>query len=113
MDNSSPSPEQRRASLTALMEKVDATMPSPSVRARKVWDSLGKEDLNLWDLACFCIETTGYLSAVIPEFEPAAKQLALQLYGHHYQASGMILDWSSKPENQLITINPDDLKPAT
>lgn len=98
----------QRLSLQQLIERVDASMPSPEVRAMKVWNALNKEGLNLWDLSCFCVETLGYLSSVIPDFEPAAKQMSLQLYARHYQAAGAVLAWSQEPSNQLDKIIPEE-----
>lgn len=98
-----------RIDLVKLMDEVDKLMPSPEQRALKVWESLGKQGLNIWDLVCFCTETLGYTSTLFPEFEDAAKAISLNVYATHYRGAKTVLDWSQRPENQLDTIKPDDL----
>jgi hypothetical protein len=91
------------------MEEVDKLMPSPEQRALKLWNALNKEGLNLWDLVCFCSETLGYASSLFPEFEAPIKALSLNVYATHYRGAQAVMEWASRPENQLDVVDPDKL----
>lgn len=103
-----------------LMEASDKVNPSPSTRAKYVWDILqAHPELTKWDLVCFAAELLGNVSIALPFLEPDAKSLNKLVYTAHYMdptndtGSGIKLNNSSndssrsEKENSLGT-NPKD-----
>lgn len=74
-----------------LIELVDSRTPSPSERAKKIYEVIqlfyAKSDNPQWDwdLLCFCEEVLINLSHDIHFLQPIARALNVQLYRHHYQ----------------------------
>ncbi len=97
MDGSSStgSDEQRRK--RELIALVDGIHESPELRARKVLEILrANEAVTTWDVACFCAEYLGMMSAVWPWLGDASKRVAQLIYTAHYEHFGAELPEEAK-----------------
>lgn len=90
--------------LMGFMEDVDKKTASPEVRARKVWKRLDNEGLSVWDLACFCVETLGYLLPVYPHMEAQIKAVNIELYRTHYANWEDISKWEEPIKSPIIIV---------
>lgn len=70
----------------------DSQVPSPSVRAKAVWDILNhhKPRPTLWDLICFSIETLSLGLIDYPFLLPLVKKLNVLIYSIHYDHESVI-----------------------
>ena len=68
------------------MEKVDKKIPSPSVRAEKIYEIIKEHnpEVTNWDILCFAIQSIGLFGAEHPWLEIPAKHLNRMLYIAHY-----------------------------
>lgn len=82
----------------SLIEKVDKAHDSPALRAQKVLNVLrSDENVNTWDVLCFCAEYIGMMSSAWPWLESDAKRFARLIYTAHYEHFGTTLG----PEEQM------------
>lgn len=79
-------PEQIRDAYAKLMQERDKVSPSPTLRAKVVWDILQAESPKpiVWDLVCFSLEILTISSESYPYIIPAVKVLNQAIYGAHY-----------------------------
>lgn len=81
--------EDERRRKEQLITLVDAAHPSPELRARKVLELLrANEDVSTWDVACFCAEYLGMMSAVWPWLAGDSQRIARLVYTAHYEHFG-------------------------
>lgn len=89
-----------------LIEEKDKISPSPSIRARAIWDILNTHDPRptLWDLVCFGIEVLTLAAESYPFITYAVRGLNHLIYATHYNAEGLfdsfvVLNQEEKKEN--------------
>jgi hypothetical protein len=80
--------ELKRELTETHIEQIDKMMPSPSERARIVWEAIQRNTkisyISNWDVVCFSVETLGLMSAEFPWMKEAAVQISKLVYRAHY-----------------------------
>lgn len=93
-ENERPTPVEgsERARKAKLINEVDLVSLSPGARAQRVLDVLRtNQNLNTWDVVCFCSEYLGFMIPVFPWLEQDAQRLAKLIYTAHYEHFGATL----------------------
>jgi hypothetical protein len=81
--------DRRKALLIERLEKIhetDTQQPSPSERAKYIYDKLNALDPKPthWDLVCFCAESLGMLTIELPVTNKFVAQMLQVIYEIHY-----------------------------
>jgi hypothetical protein len=86
MEESSTDFRDERGKKILKFAEVDAQTPSPSERAKYLYDKLNalEPKPTHWDLVCFCAEAIGMLTLDLPATNNTAAQLLRMIYEIHY-----------------------------
>lgn len=89
--------DTERARKERLIALVDAAHPSPAARAQRVLDVIRTNTkLTNWDIACFCAEYLGMMSAAWPWLGEDSMRIARLIYTAHYEHFGTELPEEAK-----------------
>lgn len=83
-DNSA---DEQRGLTEEELEHIDILVPSPAVRAKRVWHVINartEESLTDWDLICFAIEILGLYTPNFPWMQQAVMKVSQLVYKAHY-----------------------------
>ena len=87
-ESSTDARDARRFEILKKYVEVDRQTPSPSERAKYIYDKLNALDPKPthWDLVCFCAETLGLLTFELPVTNKYAAAALRTIYEVHYYA---------------------------
>lgn len=101
--------DERRLQILKKYVEVDRLTPSPSERAKYIYDKLNALDPKPthWDLVCFCAETLGMLTFELPvtnKYVAAALRTIYEV--HYYSGEDNPTCLPRQQQNQNSTISP-------
>lgn len=100
----------RRKAILNAFEAIDKTSPSPSERAKYIYEQLNALDPKPthWDLVCFCAETLGMLTLELSQVNTRVAEITRMIYEIHYFGGDENPSCLQPQQNQKSTTLPSN-----